>query len=201
MFSLFISLPAEERCTSASHNHRKNIYFECSCLCTGSGHTHLPLCKCIPCLWACGTFPQASVVQGDKCGLFRCCVQCVHVYTQCHTTNTQAGSDQTDAIWESPKHSAMVSLNWQCSFHLFILRQSTQTVLVLCPSDKTQSLHSLWNVSVEIWEGWAPGVGLHQIRGPSLPYRERVGSSSTERARMILCMCQNTVEQTSVLLR
>lgn len=44
--------------------------------------------------------------------------------------------------------------------------------LYFVSTDKTQSSHSIWNVSVEIWEGWAPGVGLHQLRGPSLALTE-----------------------------
>lgn len=101
-------------------------------------------------------------------------------------TNTQTMSYKESLIKQipfekSPLHSVMVSFNSQRSFHLFILRRVYRQCLYCVPSDKTQSLHSFWNVSVEIWEGWAPGVGLHQITGPSLPYPERAASSLTER--------------------
>lgn len=93
----------------------------------------------------------------------------IHTHTYTHTR-----TDETDAVLRKPcawRRGIIWLAALLSSFFYFKTRVFVQC-LYFVPSDKTQSLHSIWNVSVEIWEGWAPGVGLHQLRGPSLALTE-----------------------------
>lgn len=99
--------------------------------------------------------------------------RCAHIYIHTRTL-TQTRTDETDAVLRKPcawRRGIIWLAALLSSFFYFKTRVFVQC-LYFVPSDKTQSLHSIWNVSVEIWEGWAPGVRLHQLRGPSLVLTE-----------------------------
>lgn len=101
------------------------------------------------------------------------CAAHTHTHSQRHThihTHWHTGTDQTDAIWESPMHSAMVSFNSPRSFHLFILGQEyLYSVCTVSPQIKHSLCIPYEMYLLRFGRGGRQVLGYSNGEGPPFP--------------------------------
>ena len=107
----------------------------------------------------------------DISGVFCAAHTHTHTHTQSQThTHWHTGTDQTDAIWESPMHSAMVSFNSPRSFHLFILGQEyLYSVCTVSPQIKHSLCIPYEMYLLRFGRGGRQVLGYSNWEGPPFP--------------------------------
>lgn len=91
---------------------------------------------------------------------------------------TQTGADQTDAIWESSKHSG-IFFNSQRSFHLFILRQESRDSVCSVPPQIKHSLCIPYEMYLLRFRRGGCQV-LGYIKSKPSPHRERTNETGNQ---------------------